>query len=205
MPSHIWVSLNRLQINVFLLSGYTVCPLEKSQHSYVCCITQCFFVAMLHSLVHRGKMFWSSIKMMLLASVFLSVVPLFFHIMSAHHEVHAHVEKKGLPHIQKYFSLSPTLFSLSLSNSHAYRNSCACLRAYTLRRARRRARPQTVSCVLPTASSTKTEHTACPCLTHIYTHRPMCTHKLWNSPLHTLKGTWHKLTHYISSASPVPG
>lgn len=64
-------------------------------------------------------------------SRFSSVVPLFFHIMSAHHEVHAHVEKKGLPHIQKYFSLSPTLFSLS--NSHAHRNSCACLRAYTLR------------------------------------------------------------------------
>lgn len=122
-------------------------------------------------------------------SCFSSVVPLFFHIMSAHHEVHAHVEKKGLPHIQKYFSLSLPPFSLSLSNSHAHRNSCACLRAYTLRRARRRARPQTVSCVLPTASSTKTEHTACPCLTHIYTHRPMCTHKLRNSPLHTLKGT----------------
>lgn len=98
-------------------------------------------------------------------------------------------KKKKPGHIQKcIFSIFP-----SLSLSHVHTNTCACLHTYIHR-------TQTVSCALPTASSTKREHTACPCLTHIYTH--ICTHKLCNCPLHTLKGTWHRLIHRYRVLAP---
>lgn len=124
--------------------------------------------------------------MMLLASVFLSVVPLFFHIMSAHHEVHAHVEKKGLPHIQKYFSLSPTLLSLSLSLTLTHTEIRAPASAHTHCAVRAGVHARRQSAVsFPQLVARKQNTLPVPAL-HTYTHTDPCAHTNSETALYTL-------------------
>lgn len=89
------------------------------------------------------------------------------------------VKKTSLTtHIQKCILSSP-LF-LFLSHIHAHK----CMRLSPHIHTLTCTHTQTVSCALPTVSSTKTERTACPCLTHIHTHT--CAHTNSATSLYTL-------------------
>lgn len=98
------------------------------------------------------------------------------------------------PHVKNRPRLSyRNVSSPCLTQTKIYAHADPLAQTHKRRCAHRQTQMQTVSCALPTDRSTKTEHTASPCLTHIYTHTHICTHKLCNSPLHTLKGTRHKI------------
>ena len=114
-----------------------------------------------------------------------SNIPPFFHIKSAHHEafVFSCLKKKTSPatRTQKY------IFSLSLTHTHIYTHT------YTHAAVRTNTHAHRQSAVpFPQLVARKQNTLPVPALhtyTHTQTHTHMCTRKLCNCPLHTLKGT----------------
>ncbi len=131
-----------------------------------------------------------------------SIIPLFFYIMSAHHEVFVFSKKQALPHsYRNVFSLSLSLFPslpLPLSLTHTHTSTCACLHTYTHCGVRTNTHARRQSAVPFPQLVARKQNTLPVPASHTYTHT--CAHTNSATALYTLlKG--HDTDLYIATES----